>query len=84
MTRTARTARTARRQSFRAVASGIIGTLLLFGLSAACGTTEPAPKPCATEDAPGPCRWDADVQGNGTGQSFTVHPDGTVEYDAAP
>lgn len=47
---------------------------------------EPAASPettaCATEDAPGPCHWDATEQGNGTGQSFTVTtgPDGTTVY----
>lgn len=36
--------------------------------------------PCATEDAPGPCYWDAQVQGNGEGRSFLVHANGTVQY----
>lgn len=35
---------------------------------------------CATEDAQGPCYWDADTMGNGHGMSFRIHPDGTVEY----
>lgn len=36
--------------------------------------------PCATEDAAGPCFWDASEQGNGQGQDFIVHFDGGVEY----
>lgn len=36
--------------------------------------------PCVTEDAPGPCYWDATVRGNGLGDSFTVAADGTVTY----
>lgn len=36
--------------------------------------------PCATEDAPGPCYWDAQIMGNGEGRSFLVHEDGTVQY----
>jgi hypothetical protein len=41
--------------------------------------------PCTEEDgsAPGqafPCRWDADVQGNGKGQTYLIFEDGTYEY----
>jgi hypothetical protein len=36
--------------------------------------------PCAQEDSPGPCYWDAQERGNGTGHSFVVHPDGVYEY----
>jgi len=36
--------------------------------------------PCATEDAPGPCYWDADTMGNGEGKSFTVDRFGNVTY----
>ncbi len=44
--------------------------------------TAPAPvPPCVTEDAPGPCRWDATEHGDGTGRSFVVTPDGAVLYD---
>lgn len=31
--------------------------------------------PCATEDDPGPCAWDATRQGNGVGRSFVVIED---------
>lgn len=62
-----------------------IAALALIGLTTACA---PAPNtarvsetrplvlealaPCATEDSPGPCYWDATQQGNGQGNSFTV------------
>lgn len=36
--------------------------------------------PCATEDSPGPCYWDARIHGNGKGRSFIVHADQSVEY----
>lgn len=29
-------------------------------------------EPCATEDDPGPCYWDASTRSNGTGRSFIV------------
>ncbi len=43
---------------------------------------DPAPDipPCATEDAPGPCYWDADERGNGQGRSFTVDEHDVVTY----
>ena len=36
--------------------------------------------PCAQEDSPGPCYWDATVRGNGYGQSFYVGSDQVVHY----
>ena len=36
--------------------------------------------PCAEEDSPGPCYWDADRRGNGRGESFIVNNDQTVTY----
>jgi hypothetical protein len=36
--------------------------------------------PCATEDSPGPCLWDASVRGNGVGRSFWRTADGDVIY----
>ena len=36
--------------------------------------------PCAEEDAPGPCYWDAARRGNGQGTSFIVNNDQTVTY----
>ena len=37
-------------------------------------------KPCAYEDGPGPCVWDARHRGNGVGKSFVVRRDGRVVY----
>lgn len=41
---------------------------------------------CTSDDGSGPlpCHWDAAVQGNGIGRSFTVATDGTTTYDSAP
>ena len=36
--------------------------------------------PCAEEDSPGPCYWDAASRGNGNGTSFIVNNDQTVTY----
>ena len=36
--------------------------------------------PCAEEDSPGPCYWDAARRGNGEGNSFIVNNDQTVTY----
>ena len=36
--------------------------------------------PCAEEDSPGPCYWDAARRGNGQGTSFIVNNDQTVTY----
>ena len=83
-----RTARTARREALTVALLTALGVATLFGLSVASGaldqtTHTPSTLPaCATEDALGPCRWDATEQGNGTGRSFTIHSDGRVEYDA--
>lgn len=43
----------------------------------------PAIAPCATEDAAGPCYWNAAARGNGTGESFTVDAAGAVTYLSA-
>jgi len=37
--------------------------------------------PCAEEDSPGPCYWDAGVRGNGVGLSFWVDAQQAVHYD---
>lgn len=34
--------------------------------------------PCAQEDSPGPCYWDARSRGNGQGTSFIVNARGVV------
>lgn len=36
--------------------------------------------PCASEDAAGPCVWDARHMGNGEGRSFVVRASGRVVY----
>ena len=36
--------------------------------------------PCLTEDAQGPCYWDADTRSNGVGRSFTVDSEGNLTY----
>ena len=36
--------------------------------------------PCAEEDSPGPCYWDAARRGNGQGTSFIVNNNQTVTY----
>lgn len=41
-------------------------------------------EPCATEDSPGPCFWDAGQRGNGRGFSFWIDKNGCRHYlDAA-
>ena len=35
---------------------------------------------CVTEDAAGPCLWDAATRGNGAGRSFWVDVRGDVHY----
>jgi hypothetical protein len=36
--------------------------------------------PCASDDGPGPCVWDARSRGNGQGRSFVMYRDGSVVY----
>lgn len=38
------------------------------------------PRPCWTEDDPGPCYWNAAYRGNGIGRSFVVQDDGRIAY----
>lgn len=40
----------------------------------------PAMRPCASEDSPGPCYWNAATRGNGAGRSFVVTESGRVVY----
>lgn len=53
---------------------------------AACGSdSEPGSwpegtPPCAQEDSPGPCYWDAGTQGNGAGRTFWVDAGQHVHY----
>lgn len=59
----------------------VAAAVLVMGLDDPARSTPLAP--CATEDATGPCRWDARTQGNGEGRSFTVTSTGAVIYDRA-
>ena len=61
---------------------------LIVSIISPLAPTTPAPTtaaltpyvPCAEEDAPGPCYWDAARRGNGEGNSFIVNNDQTVTY----
>jgi len=45
------------------------------------GTAVTLVQPCAEEDSPGPCYWDAAVRGNGVGHSFWVDAQQAVHYE---
>lgn len=45
------------------------------------GVTVSQVQPCAEEDSPGPCYWDAAVRGNGIGHSFWVDVEQAVHYE---
>ena len=72
--------RTTRRAMAELVALSAVLVVGAVALIATDHTPDAAPQvpPCATEDAAGPCHWDATTQGNGRGQSFTVLTDGTT------
>ena len=54
---------------------------IISPLSPSAPAPVPAPYvPCAEEDSPGPCYWDAARRGNGEGNSFIVNNDQTVTY----
>ena len=61
---------------------------LIVSIISPLAPTTPAPTtaplspyvPCADEDSPGPCYWDAARRGNGEGNSFIVNNDQTVTY----
>jgi hypothetical protein len=38
-------------------------------------------EPCANEDGPGPCYWDATTRGNGYGLSYWIDERGNYLYD---
>lgn len=64
--------------------AGIVATFVTLGIIGACGEDAPAESgyvPCVTEDADGPCYWDASERGNGVGRDFIVTPDNAVLYD---
>jgi hypothetical protein len=66
-------------------ATATVGTHTATATATATAVPAPAVVPCTEGDgsAPGqafPCRWDADVQGNGKGQTYLIFEDGTYEY----
>ena len=65
--------------SFRRIIDGLAAAAL-FALPAACNYAQHGMTPCPTEDAPGPCYWDAAQMGNEAGYSFTVTADQDVIY----
>lgn len=38
-------------------------------------------RPCVSEQGPAPCRWDSKRDGDGTGRSYTITPEGDLIYD---
>lgn len=62
-----------------------IGLTLTVALLGGAQTASTAPLPaCAVEDGssgPIPCRWQADVAGNGIGESFTITAPDVYVYD---
>ena len=71
------------------LAAGVLSVTLAAALvlSGAVGVYDGAVKgaavtPCAEEDSPGPCYWDAAVRGNGIGLSFWVDSEQAVHYGA--
>ena len=86
-----RTARTHTNQGNTMTLFAFILSLIVSIISPLAPTTPapvPAPTtaaltpyvPCAEEDSPGPCYWDAARRGNGHGTSFIVNNDQTVTY----
>ena len=87
------------RRDYGIAAAMAAGVVVFAWLAGGIGAPDPIPvQPtirdyvaCAEEDGSGstfPCRWDARVQGNGRGDSFTmpepgvfVYDDGRVAYD---
>lgn len=62
------------------VGSAVVAGAALFMATNPAQATPTQLRPCATEDDPGPCHWDARHQGNGRGLSFTVRK-GHVRYE---
>lgn len=71
------------------IAGGLVALALAFALvwTASGGDSKPPPlPPCPTEDAAGPCYWDAETMGNGDGDwrtfdgySFVVDSSGAAK-----
>ena len=59
----------------------VVGLLAGFAVGgASVGAPSVQVPPCAMEDSPGPCFWDASVRGDGSGRSFTVDGSGMLTY----
>lgn len=71
------------RRGVAVVTLATVAWLVACGIVAVTDATDDLSRdypPCITEDAPGPCYWDAPNRGNGIGQSFIITPNQTVIY----
>lgn len=59
----------------RLITAGLVLVAILVILGATRGPQASPIPPCLSDDGAGPtpCHWDAQTQGNGQGQSFTVY-----------
>lgn len=57
-----------------------MNTLAALLLAVSFSPTADRTPPCQYEDGPGRCVWDARHMGNGEGDSFVMHKDGSVNY----
>ena len=73
-----------KRQHSHTIAYVVVGIALVTTLTgtlvAYSGTDKGDTVPCAQEDSPGPCYWDASTMGNGVGLSYTVDAAQVVHY----
>ena len=68
MTRSQRLRRTVRWAVWAPLTLAVVA---LIGVQVSAALDSPNLPACETEDAPGPCYWDASACGNHQGQSFT-------------
>lgn len=63
------------------LATAIVGSLFI-GVDSASATRPIIYQatPCAAEDGPGPCVWDAKHMGNGEGKSYRLRANGDTKY----
>ena len=57
-----------------------LATIAAFIAVTGTACVTPSIPPCTTEDAQGPCYWDAATMGNGIGQSFVVTAEDEILY----
>lgn len=58
----------------RQIITALLATLAIqVGIIGVGVSTSHATPVCQYEDSPAPCRWDAEKQGNGKGESFTIN-----------